>query len=398
MAQSLTFAPSPAYEGNRVAFNLGITSCPLAPVLTGVFRAGNQVTATYVLVNHGGGCFAASAPSSMQGDLGAFAPGTYELRLEGSNQGVARPPVTGTFTVLAAPSVRPFAELEILDGDRKIALGLAPIDIVVRATDASGRPVAGVTIIAASTWFFGAPVRLDEFGIAGFGLPPVGASLQASVDPTFLAATDAEGIARVPAKAPFGGTVIGIAAWPEPGRAPQAFANVVVLERPWSGSALVTAVEFHHEALGRYVLTVSDDEIAALDRGAFAGWARSTGAIAVWPSRDDAPLGAIPVCRFFSPVHTAHFLTSNPDECNGLEARWPGVWVLESREAFWVYPPEADTGLCLSDMQPVYRMYRASTGPAHRYVSGKWLRIAMVAAGWVHEGPDGDRGVMCVPR
>ena len=81
MAQSLTFAPSPAYEGNRVAFNLGITSCPLAPVLTGVFRAGNQVTATYVLVNHGGGCFAASAPSSMQGDLGAFAPGTYELRV-----------------------------------------------------------------------------------------------------------------------------------------------------------------------------------------------------------------------------------------------------------------------------------------------------------------------------
>jgi hypothetical protein len=395
--QQLTFGPAPLYGGQRVAFHAGITSCPLAPVITGVSRAGSVVTATYTFASPGGiGCFAASAPSYVQGDLGMFEAGTYELRLEGSYQGFARTPIVGTFTVLPPPAVRPLAKLEILEGDRRVELGLFTFDVVVRAIDANGVPVAGAGIIAYSTWFFGAPVRVDEFGIAGFGR--LFQSPVLSATPDQVSTTGADGIARIAVKVPTGGTVIGIGAWPEPGRAVQAFANVVALDRTPPGSALVAAVEFHHDGLGRYVLAVNDDEIAALDRGAFAGWSRSTGAIAVWPTRDTAPPGAVPVCRFFSPVHTAHFLTSNPVECDGLAARWPGVWVLESREAFWAVPPEARTGACPDDLQPVYRMYRASPGPAHRYVTNRWVMRAMAAAGWVHEGPDDDRGAMCVPR
>jgi len=111
-----------------------------------------------------------------------------------------------------------------------------------------------------------------------------------------------------------------------------------------------------------------------------------------------APPGAVPVCRFFSPVHTSHFYTVDPVECDALEARWPGTWILEGREAFFVLPPpDPRVPACPVGTQPLYRMYRDVPGPSHRYVTGDRLRNAMVAAGWVQEGLTGDRSNMCVP-
>jgi hypothetical protein len=246
--------------------------------------------------------------------------------------------------------------------------------------------------------YFGMPLKIDEFGFPGFGWPSnVIGVLPEAVDPTWVAVTDVDGIARIAVRVLRGGLVIGSGAWPGPGRAPETFANIVSLATPPAGEPVV-AVEFHHDSLGRYVLTVNDDEIAALDRRAFAGWERSIGAVAVWPTRASAPPGAVPVCRFFSPVHTSHFLTANPDECDGIEERWPGVWILESREAFFVLPPpDPRAPLCPASTQPLYRMYRADPGPSHRFVTGTRLRDAMVANGWVQEGPAGDRSAMCVP-
>jgi hypothetical protein len=333
--------------------------------------------------------------------LGSFPTGSYELRLEGTRDGVALPTIAAPFEVLPIPPYPPFAHLEFVDVDRRIVIGASPtLDVVVRATDATGAPVAGANVFASLAWFFGLPLRVDAFGFSGFGpsalqyVPP----LPDPIDPTWTAITDATGAARITAPLLPGGVVVVAGAWPGPGRATVAFANVVALEDPPTG-APVAAVEYHHAALGRYILAVNDDEIAALDRGAFAGWERSPGAVAVWPTRASAPDHAIPVCRFFSPVHTSHFYTVDPAECDALEARWPGTWILEKRDAFYVLTPlPSRVPECPAFTQPLYRMYRASPGPSHRYMTGTRLRDAMVAAGWVQEGLSGDRSAMCVPH
>jgi hypothetical protein len=331
------------------------------------------------------------------GTLGTFAPGSYELRLEGTRQDVVLPTMTGAFTVQPIPSDSPFARLAFVQGDREVVTGEQPsVDVVVRATDASGAPVPGAGIVASLAWYFDLPLRLDAFGFAGFGLPHHVLFAPQPVDPAWTSVTDANGLARIAVPVSPSGIVVSAGAWPGPGRASAAFANVVALTS-FPASGLVVAVEYRHAALDRYVLVVNDDEVAALDRGAFAGWERSIGAVAVWPTRASAPPGAVPVCRFYSPVHTSHFLTVDHDECDNLEAAWPGTWVLENREAFFVLAPDPRVPICPGGTQPLYRLYRASPGPSHRYVTGSALRIAMVAVGWVQEGPSGDRGTMCVP-
>jgi len=398
-AQSIDIRPTVAYEGQDIAFRTFAGTCPEVAIATRTTTVGQVVTVTYELVRQPVGCFAVGTPTVFLGMLGTFAPGSYELRLEGTRDGVARPPIVGSFTVLPQPANPPFARLAFVQGDRQVVTGDRPsVDVVVRATDASGAAVAGAGVVASLAWYFDLPLKLDAFGFAGFGLPHHVLFAPDPVDPAWSSITDANGLARFTVPVTSGGIVMSAGAWPGPGRASAAFANAVALSSiPASG--LVVAVEYRHAALDRYVLVVNDDEVAALDRGAFLGWERSIGAVAVWPTRASAPAGAVPVCRFFSPVHTSHFYTVDRVECDALEARWPGVWILESREAFFVLPPpDARAPSCPSGTQPLYRMYRASPGPSHRYVTGTSLRDTMVAAGWLVEGLDGERSAMCVPR
>ena len=64
-------------------------------------------------------------------------------------------------------------------------------------------------------------------------------------------------------------------------------------------------------------------EIAALDSGDTAGWARTGYAFAVFSA--SAP-GTSPVCRFYLPpaYGDSHFFSASPDECNAVQAKFPG--------------------------------------------------------------------------
>jgi len=168
------------------------------------------------------------------------------------------------------------------------------------------------------------------------------------------------------------------------------------------------AIEYHNAALGEYLVTVSRDEIAALDAGSVPGWARTGLAFhtVVGPARAGVVSGgaatASPVCRYFIPP-ASHFLSASADECAAVGTQIPGA-VLESEAAFYAWLPNA-AGACPRlyakiggvRFAAVYRLYGSAHGNAHRLTTSKAERDAMVADGWVPEGYGADGVAMCVP-
>ena len=128
----------------------------------------------------------------------------------------------------------------------------------------------------------------------------------------------------------------------------------------------------------------------------FAGWTREVGGFIAWPSKDAAPAGAVPVCRFFASVFTSHFYTADPVECDAVVANFP-EWQLETREAYWIVLPDKATGACGEGLMPVYRVLKPSYSN-HRYVTDRVVRDTMVAAGWIAEGYGPDAVIMCTAR
>src|SRR6185369_13676076 len=63
---------------------------------------------------------------------------------------------------------------------------------------------------------------------------------------------------------------------------------------PSAGPATASAIEYYHAAFDHYFITRSADEIAKLDNGTFAGWARTGLAFNVYTN---ATTGASSVCR-----------------------------------------------------------------------------------------------------
>jgi len=175
---------------------------------------------------------------------------------------------------------------------------------------------------------------------------------------------------------------------------PQILHSIVRVRHEPAGAPVV-AVEYFNRGVGHYFLTSSDAEVAALDSGKFAGWERSIGSIPVYPDGASAPAGAVPVCRFFSSQFTTHFYSADRDECDAVQARWPDVWQLETRAAFYVMPLD-DQGKCPATYQPVSRLYASRNGPNHRYVTDRTLQYVMAANGWLEEGRGPATAVFCV--
>jgi probable HAF family extracellular repeat protein len=157
----------------------------------------------------------------------------------------------------------------------------------------------------------------------------------------------------------------------------------------------VVAVEYHHEGFDHYFMTAIADEIAKLDNGTIAGWARTGGTFNVYAGDQ---VGTSPVCRFFSTAfapRSSHFYTANAPECATVQ-RNPN-WQFEAR-VFNVGAPDAN-GNCAAATQPVYRLYNNGMGaaPNHRYTTSLATRAAMLAQGWVPEGYGADAVIMCAP-
>lgn len=160
-------------------------------------------------------------------------------------------------------------------------------------------------------------------------------------------------------------------------------------------SATATVIEYYHAAFDHYFVTAIADEIAKLDNGTFAGWARTGRQFKIYPG---AGSGLSAVCRFFSTAFGAkssHFYTANPAECTTVKAN-PN-WQFEA-EVFNTPVPTFD-GSCPSGTIPVYRMYNngLSGAPNHRFTTDLNVRAQMLSLGWIAEG-NGTIGVtMCSP-
>ncbi len=158
---------------------------------------------------------------------------------------------------------------------------------------------------------------------------------------------------------------------------------------------IVPAVEYYHAGFDHYFVTAIAAEIAKLDNGTFAGWARTGESFDVYAN---AQPGAADVCRFFSTAFapkSSHFYTPDVAEC--AKVKQNPDWQFEA-VVFAVLPPDGG-GSCPSGAAPVYRLYNNGQGaaPNHRYTKSLATRTQMLAKGWIPEGYGTLGVVMCSP-
>lgn len=237
--------------------------------------------------------------------------------------------------------------------------------------------------------------RMKRYLVAGYKLTPT--------DPTFTNARDAL-LAAMQAQDPrdaelcmagFAKRGAGAGAV-APNNLSEDHAGVVESYRvKVEAGTVVPAVEYHHAAFDHYFVTSIADEIAKLDNGTFAGWARTGEAFNVYATAQE---GTSDVCRFFSTAFgekSSHFYTPDVAEC--ATVRQNPDWLFEA-VVFAARTPDAG-GSCPSGFVPVYRMYNNGQGasPNHRYTTNLATRGQMLAKGWIPEGYGTLGVVMCAP-
>ncbi|MGE5105373.1 MAG: hypothetical protein ACM3NZ_11535, partial [Betaproteobacteria bacterium] len=160
------------------------------------------------------------------------------------------------------------------------------------------------------------------------------------------------------------------------------------------------AIEFYNAALDHYFVTALPNEIADLDAGVHAGWARTGQHFTVYDPATPAA-GMSPVCRFYSPAPgiDSHFYSASPAECAEVIARFADVWDEETTNAFGVGLPDAATGACPAGTIPVYRTWNNRADSNHRFTIDPATAQAMIARGYVAEGygPGPLPVAMCAP-
>ena len=183
----------------------------------------------------------------------------------------------------------------------------------------------------------------------------------------------------------------------DPARQDQAIIGLVAAAAP----KVVLAIEYFNAALGHFFLTAFPGEIAALDAGIIAGWQRTGAALPVYAQHGDGPVGIVPVCRFYGLPQkglNSHFYTASALECVQVQQAFGDSWILESADAFEVYPADVTTGACPFGTIPVYRVFNNRVDVNHRYTLSRAVRDSMVQAGWLAEGYGPDAVAFCVAR
>lgn len=155
------------------------------------------------------------------------------------------------------------------------------------------------------------------------------------------------------------------------------------------------AIEYFHAGFGHYFVTALTGEIAKLDAGVFAGWARTGLGFNVYSA---AAPGRASVCRFFTtafPPTSSHFYAPRGLGCEGALANRD--WQFEG-EVFYTPLPAPD-GACPVGTLPVYRLYNNGQGgaPGHRFTTSLAARAQMIAGGYLAEGTGIGVG-MCSPE
>ena len=168
-----------------------------------------------------------------------------------------------------------------------------------------------------------------------------------------------------------------------------------------------TVVEYYHQVLDHYFMTVSQPEIDALDSGRVGGWKRTGSTIRAWITRDRVfslyegdyipPPGIADVCRYYIPPAQgdSHFFSASSTECSVAKTAFP-TFILETASAFFAALPDPVTGVCANGQDPVYRVWNKRVDSNHRYLTTIAARDEMVRRGYVAEGYGPERVAMCV--
>lgn len=142
--------------------------------------------------------------------------------------------------------------------------------------------------------------------------------------------------------------------------------------------AVPDIVEFHNAISRHYFVAYDGSEAQGIEAGAAGpGWSRTGLAF--------RPGGPSPACRFYTAGANSHFFTVEPEECEEVK-RSPG-WLYEG---LGFYATRLASGACAPPLVPVNRFYnnRAHANDSnHRYVTDLSVAPAMLAQGWVLEGP-----------
>lgn len=168
-----------------------------------------------------------------------------------------------------------------------------------------------------------------------------------------------------------------------------------------SAQGYASAIEYFAPSLGHYFVTSDSGEIEALDNGVIPGWTRTGESFQVIPT-GTRPTTALSVCRFYGLPQAGldtHFLTASQTECQAIQIKYPGVWLLETPKAFAV-PIEGTSQQesCPDGTIPLYRLYDNRPDAGHRYTASEPVRDVMIETGWILEGNGStDNHVMCIP-
>jgi subtilisin family serine protease len=160
----------------------------------------------------------------------------------------------------------------------------------------------------------------------------------------------------------------------------------------------VPVIEYYRADKDHYFITASAPEQAFVDNNLAGTFQRTGELFFAWLDPSLAPLDAVPVCRFYSPLPLidSHFFTAFADECNFVISHWANVWLLESTAAFYVVPADA-FGNCRAGTLPVYRFFDNRNDANHRYTINLSVRRAMLNRGWAPEGIGLNAVAFCTP-
>jgi hypothetical protein len=226
-------------------------------------------------------------------------------------------------------------------------------------------------------------LRIDN--VAGFTGVPFLEPMALSSDRTFLFVTEDTPTFRISRYDIATGGLIGFT---------PKFVSPRGVATPRPCTSTQEAVEYYHGAFDHYFVTTLATEIALLDAGTIAGWARTGDRFAVYGSGSPATAAT---CRFFSEKFapkSSHFYTPVAAECATVKAG--STWLFEG-EVFNMTLPAADGGCPTSEIA-LYRLYNAGQGgaPNHRYTTRLDVRAEMVSRGWTPEG-NGIGVIGCLP-
>jgi Repeat of unknown function (DUF5648) len=169
------------------------------------------------------------------------------------------------------------------------------------------------------------------------------------------------------------------------------------------GVGVDPTIEYYNQSLDHYFMTSSQPDIDALDSGRISGWQRTGESFLAYITRSVRLFGGgppptlSPVCRLYIPAidGDSHFFSASPAECADAQAQHP-EFILETSTAFYASLPDTQTGACLYDQIPVYRLWNARIDSNHRYTTSPAIRDLMRSRGYIAEGYGPDAVTLCV--